>query len=47
MALLNGVGKAAARDLGSHLISNLLVSVEFLGLLADVDLHLADVRRVA
>lgn len=44
---LNGIGKAAACDLGSHLISYRHVSVEFLGLPADVDLHLSEVRRVA
>ena len=47
MISLNGISKAASRDLSPHLISYLLVPVEFLGLLADVDLHLADVRRVA
>ena len=44
---LNGISKPAPRDLSPHFISDLLVPVEFLGLLADVDLHLADVRRVA
>src|SRR4030095_15697305 len=46
-ALLNGIRKAAARDLGPHLVSHLLVSMKFLGLLADVDLHFADIRRTA
>src|SRR5262245_50230402 len=44
---LNGIGKAAACDLGSHLIAYFLLSAQLLGLLADVNLHLTEVRRAA
>jgi hypothetical protein len=44
---LNGIGEAAACDLGSNLIPHFLLSMEFLGLLTHVDLHLTDVRTAA